>query len=160
MLRCDNLSVFQYQRYVESGGLSRYARIPLPYGLMVPGEDHSEKINVVFPGRLDGLSVLDVGCHYGLYLHEARMHGAAIHPPDINRSNYETRIEGRDIYLQWTPPPGRQRLAVAESGLRSADDARDARNAGYDLALVGTALMRSENPAALLQGMLAAGRAA
>jgi len=34
-----------------------------------------------------------------LYLHEARMHGAVIHPPDINRSNYETRIEGRDIYL-------------------------------------------------------------
>jgi 2-polyprenyl-3-methyl-5-hydroxy-6-metoxy-1,4-benzoquinol methylase len=44
---------------------------------MVPGEDHSEKINVVFPGRLDGLSVLDVGCHYGLYLHEARQKGAA-----------------------------------------------------------------------------------
>jgi DNA polymerase-3 subunit alpha len=34
-----------------------------------------------------------------LYLHEARMHGAVIHPPDINKSNYETRIEGRDIYL-------------------------------------------------------------
>ncbi|MCA0932354.1 DNA polymerase III subunit alpha [Lutimonas saemankumensis] len=34
-----------------------------------------------------------------LYLHEARMHGAVIHPPDINKSNYETRIEGKHIYL-------------------------------------------------------------
>ena len=34
-----------------------------------------------------------------LYLHEARMHGAVIHAPDINKSNYETRIEGSHIYL-------------------------------------------------------------
>jgi DNA polymerase-3 subunit alpha len=34
-----------------------------------------------------------------LYLHEARMHGAIIHAPDINKSNHETRIEGNHIYL-------------------------------------------------------------
>ena len=34
-----------------------------------------------------------------LYLHEARMHGAIIHPPNINKSNYETRIEANNIYL-------------------------------------------------------------
>ena len=34
-----------------------------------------------------------------LYLHEAKMHGATIQAPDINKSNYETRIEGSDIYL-------------------------------------------------------------
>ena len=34
-----------------------------------------------------------------LYLHEAKMHGAIIHAPDINKSNYETRIEGHHIYL-------------------------------------------------------------
>ena len=34
-----------------------------------------------------------------LYLHEARMHGAIIHAPDINKSNYETCIEGQHIYL-------------------------------------------------------------
>jgi len=34
-----------------------------------------------------------------LYVHEARMHGAIIHPPDINKSNYEARIEGNHIYL-------------------------------------------------------------
>jgi DNA polymerase-3 subunit alpha len=34
-----------------------------------------------------------------LYLHEARMHGAVICPPDVNKSHYETRIEGKSIYL-------------------------------------------------------------
>ncbi len=34
-----------------------------------------------------------------LYLHEAKMHGAIIHPPNINKSNYETRIEENNIYL-------------------------------------------------------------
>ncbi len=71
------LSWLDVQRYAESNELSRYQRIQLPYGIMVPGEDHTDKIDVVFPGRLDGLSVLDVGCHYGLYLHEARKRGAA-----------------------------------------------------------------------------------
>ncbi len=34
-----------------------------------------------------------------LYIHEARMHGGLIHTPHINKSNYETRIEGKTIYL-------------------------------------------------------------
>jgi DNA-directed DNA polymerase III PolC len=33
------------------------------------------------------------------YVHEARMQGANIHAPDINRSLYLTDIHGRDIYL-------------------------------------------------------------
>ncbi len=34
-----------------------------------------------------------------LYLHEAKMHGGLIQAPDINKSNYETRIERNRIYL-------------------------------------------------------------
>jgi DNA polymerase-3 subunit alpha len=34
-----------------------------------------------------------------IYVHEARMLGATIHAPCINRSNYETVIYGTDIYL-------------------------------------------------------------
>lgn len=34
-----------------------------------------------------------------LYIHEARMCGATIHPPCVNRSTYETTIIGSDIYL-------------------------------------------------------------
>lgn len=34
-----------------------------------------------------------------IYLHEAKKHGAKIHPPCINLSNIETTIKGTDIYL-------------------------------------------------------------
>ena len=48
---------------------------------------------------------------------------------------------------------------VAESGLKTADDAAAVAGRGYRLALVGTALMRSEDPAALVTDMRAAGSA-
>ena len=48
--------------------------------------------------------------------------------------------------------------AVAESGLHTPDDAAAVAALGYRLALVGTALMRAEDPGALAGAMLAAGR--
>ncbi|MGH8149455.1 MAG: indole-3-glycerol phosphate synthase TrpC [Steroidobacteraceae bacterium] len=47
---------------------------------------------------------------------------------------------------------------VAESGVGSADDAARVAAAGYDLALVGSALMTSGDPGRLLRDLLAAGR--
>ena len=49
---------------------------------------------------------------------------------------------------------------VAESGVATAEDARRMGQAGYDLALVGSALMRAPDPAALAADMVAAGRLA
>ena len=49
---------------------------------------------------------------------------------------------------------------VAESGVSCAEDAARMAQAGYDLALVGSALMREESPAELVHAMLAAGRTA
>jgi len=49
---------------------------------------------------------------------------------------------------------------VAESGVGSAEDARRVAAAGYDLALVGSALMQGGDPGALAAAMLAAGRSA
>ncbi|MGI9308121.1 MAG: indole-3-glycerol phosphate synthase TrpC, partial [Gammaproteobacteria bacterium] len=49
---------------------------------------------------------------------------------------------------------------VAESGIHTAEQAADLAQAGYSLGLVGTALMRSADPAATLQDMIAAGRVA
>jgi len=49
--------------------------------------------------------------------------------------------------------------AVAESGLATAEDAAWVAGLGYDLALVGSALMQHEDPGALLAQMLQAGRA-
>lgn len=47
---------------------------------------------------------------------------------------------------------------VAESGLVTAEDAAQAARLGYRLALVGSALMKSGDPAALVSDMLRAGR--
>lgn len=47
---------------------------------------------------------------------------------------------------------------VAESGLYMADDAADVVTWGYEMALVGTALMRADDPAMLIGQMLVSGR--
>jgi indole-3-glycerol phosphate synthase len=49
---------------------------------------------------------------------------------------------------------------VAESGVMTAEDARRVAAAGYDLALVGSALMQGGDPRGLASAMLAAGREA
>lgn len=53
-------------------------------------------------------------------------------------------------------PPAR---CVAESGLATAADAADAASDGYRMALVGSALMRSDDPASLIAAMRASGGA-
>ncbi len=55
--------------------------------------------------------------------------------------------------------PGHVRR-VAESGVTTAADAARVAAAGYDLALVGSALMQGGDPGDLVQAMLRAGRAA
>lgn len=55
---------------------------------------------------------------------------------------------------------GAHAIAVAESGLLEPSDAACVRATGYRMALVGTALMRAEDPGALVAEMLRAGRAA
>jgi indole-3-glycerol phosphate synthase len=54
-------------------------------------------------------------------------------------------------------PPGVP--AVAESGMRSADDLAASAKLGYRLGLVGTALMRSADPSGLVREMIRRGRA-
>jgi indole-3-glycerol phosphate synthase len=57
---------------------------------------------------------------------------------------------------EWLPPAI---PCVAESGLKTADQAKQLAAQGYRLALVGTALMRSDNPAAMVAAIRAAGSA-
>lgn len=49
---------------------------------------------------------------------------------------------------------------VAESGVGNAEDAARLSRAGYEMALIGSALMTAEDPASLLAAMIAAGRGA
>ena len=65
---------------------------------------------------------------------------------------------GRPARLLRLVPPGI--TTVAESGLRSAEDAETASSLGFSLALVGEALLRSPRPEAAARSMVDAGRAA
>jgi len=78
-------------------------------------------------------------------------------------------VNCRDLTTLQIVPPRLDRLApllptrvpsVAESGVVSADDARRVAAAGYELALVGSALMQGGDPGALAAAMLKAARAA
>lgn len=62
--------------------------------------------------------------------------------------------------LELAPRLPRQVCRVAESGVATAADAARVAAAGYDLALVGSALMQGGDPGELVQAMLRAGRAA
>jgi indole-3-glycerol phosphate synthase len=67
-------------------------------------------------------------------------------------------VPGRLEELAGKLPTGVTR--VAESGVADAADAARLARAGYEMALVGSALMTAPDPAALLAAMLAAGRGA
>ncbi|HEX5459546.1 MAG TPA: hypothetical protein VFX20_06195 [Steroidobacteraceae bacterium] len=78
-------------------------------------------------------------------------------------------VNSRDLTTLQVVPSRLEQLArwlptgiprVAESGVASAVDARRVAQAGYDLALVGSALMSGAEPAALASAMLNAARAA
>lgn len=62
--------------------------------------------------------------------------------------------------LELAPRLPRQLRRVAESGVTTAADAARVAAAGYDLALVGSALMQAGDSGELIQAMLRAGRAA
>lgn len=76
----------------------------------------------------------------------------------INTRDLRTLAVDKSRLEQYGPllPQGVTR--VAESGLLVAEDAARVNGWGYQVALVGTALMRAEDPAALIGEMLVAGR--
>ncbi len=63
------------REFLEKEDLS-YQDIPLPYGLSTGGRDRLPTANAIFPERLDGKTVLDVGCKYGYFCFEALRRGA------------------------------------------------------------------------------------
>jgi indole-3-glycerol phosphate synthase len=63
-------------------------------------------------------------------------------------------------FVELAPQLPRALPAVAESGIATPDDARTVAAAGYELALVGSSLMRAADPAGALTALLEAGRAA
>ena len=76
----------------------------------------------------------------------------------VNTRNLRT-LEVDAGRLQQLAPSLPNAKCVAESGLHSARDATTAASLGYQLVLVGTALMRSDDPSMLIADMRAAGSA-
>jgi indole-3-glycerol phosphate synthase len=85
----------------------------------------------------------------------------------VQRGQWLVGVNTRDLRTLHVDPDRLAKLApelpaghcVAESGLHDADDAARVAGLGYRLALVGTALMRSDDPAGLITAMRAAGKA-
>jgi indole-3-glycerol phosphate synthase len=82
--------------------------------------------------------------------------GAAADIVGVNSRDLATFSEDLDVAgaLASRLPAGV--IAVAESAIRSADDARRMADAGFDAVLVGEALVRAEDPATLVRELSAA----
>jgi indole-3-glycerol phosphate synthase len=99
--------------------------------------------------------------------HTVRLLDQARFNDQAERNKLLVGINTRDLRSLEVDPERLKRFApllpagatcVAESGLHTAGDVADVAGMGYRMALVGTALMRADNPAALIADMLAAGR--
>jgi indole-3-glycerol phosphate synthase len=123
--------------------------------------------------QLDAL--LKTARHFGLFVLIEAFDAADIHiagelveahaggPPLL------VGINSRDLVSLKVVPGRLEELAallprgvprVAESGVASAEDAARLARAGYELALIGSALMTTDDPVALLKALIAAGRGA
>ena len=88
---------------------------------------------------------------------------------DAGRSTLLAGVNCRDLATLEVVPERLLELApllpggvppVAESGVAAAEDARRLAAAGYRLLLVGSALMRDQDPAGRARALIEAGRAA
>jgi SAM-dependent methyltransferase len=64
------------ERFIRETKFSGYQQVTLPTGRIIPGTDRSPAADLVYGADLTGKSVLDVGCYYGFFLHEAIRRGA------------------------------------------------------------------------------------
>jgi indole-3-glycerol phosphate synthase len=130
-------------------------------------------LRMLSPGQVDALLACarGLGMFVLLEAFDARdieqMH--ALVQAHASRMQLLAGINCRDLQtLQVVPPRLLELLPllppqvprVAESGVASAEDARSIAAAGYEMALIGSALMRGGDPRALVQSLLDAGRGA
>ena len=97
-----------------------------------------------------GLAAL-VEVHDGSELDRALAVGATI--VGVNARDLGTFGEDLGVSERLSSRIPHDVTAVAESAIRTPDDARRMADAGYDAVLVGEALVRSDDPAALVQAM-------
>jgi len=75
----------------------------------------------------------------------------------VNSRDLRTFEISLDVCLKLAPLLPKEVVAVAESGIRTADDIRRLADAGYRGFLIGEQLMRAESPGAALKALLPSG---
>ena len=76
--------------FLNETDLKEYQSIDLPFGLKTPGMDRSKSADIVFKYSVKNKSVLDIGCKYGYFCHEAILRGAnVVNGIEISDANVE-----------------------------------------------------------------------
>ena len=103
----DNITVSKEDviNFLNKTDLKEYQSINLPFGLQTPGMDRSKSADIVFKHSIKDKSVLDIGCKYGYFCHEAILRGATVvNGVEISNTNVEiakkiVELWGRDIEI-------------------------------------------------------------
>lgn len=90
-------------QFLRDNQFTGYQRVPLPFGLAIPGNDRQPTADRVFSGGVIGKTVLDVGTYYGYFPYEAMRRGAARAvgvEPDVERYSVAHQVAGfhNDVY--------------------------------------------------------------
>jgi indole-3-glycerol phosphate synthase len=125
--------------------------------LIVAALDEETLANLHAEAREAELDVL-VEAHDEVEVAAASRVGASI--VGINARDLRTFEIDRGAFARLRPQLAEGTLAVAESGVRDADDVREAARQGADAVLVGESLVRAEDPAGAVAALVAAGREA
>lgn len=103
----ENISVSKEDviKFLKETDLKGYQSILLPFGLKTPGMDRSQSADIVFKHSIKDKSVLDIGCKYGYFCHEALLRGASVvNGIEISGANVEiakkiVELWGRNIEI-------------------------------------------------------------
>jgi indole-3-glycerol phosphate synthase len=114
----------------------------------LPDDGHLADLHAL--ARELGLDVL-VEAHDAHELERAQAAGAQV--VGINSRDLATFAEDLGVATDLSALVSPAVIAVAESAIRTADDARLVAAAGYDAILVGEALVRADDPTALVRAM-------
>ena len=100
-----NVAKTDVEKFLKDTKLKSYQSIKLPYGLKTPGMDRSNSAELVFKYPIDDKSVLDIGCKYGYFCHEAMKRGAnQVVGVEISENNYKIAkkiIEFTNLEIQF-----------------------------------------------------------
>ncbi len=95
----------EFEKFLQEVNVSSYQHIDLPYGLEIPGKDHSKKLRAVYSVDITDKRILDIGCYYGLYSHEAVRRGAhsavgvEINPERYQVASHLARLIGDNVEI-------------------------------------------------------------